>query len=258
MKVDERPIGVFDSGIGGLSVFKEVQKLLPYENLIYASDSLYAPYGIRSEAKIKERCVSIVDFMMDKKVKAIVVACNTATAVAIDMLRETYDVPFIAIEPAIKLAQAQSKNKRIGVIATKGTIDSQRFKDLVDTYKKDCEVFLQVGEGLVEQIEKIGTPSEDIQKNINQLLLPLMKQNIDSLVLGCTHYPLVMPLFKKAVGDAVHLVETGEAVAKQLKNILTERCLLNNNQHNSPSFLFQSSGKQANLQKVVDEYLGNG
>ena len=251
----QQPIGIFDSGIGGLSVFKEIQKKIPNENLIYMSDSLYAPYGLRSEAKIRERSIAIVEFLIKQNVKAIVVACNTATAIAVESLRAQFDLPIIAIEPAIKLSEAYSKKRKIGIIATKGTIESERFKLLVAKYKKDMQVTLQIGTGLVEQIEDSETSEQVLQNTINVLVAPLIKKEIDGLILGCTHYPLVKKMFKKSAGSGVELFETGAAVARHLETVLQKKTLLNKAVNTTPQYQFFTSGKTAKLKTMVEHYL---
>jgi len=217
---DQCPIGIFDSGIGGLSVLKEIHQLLPNENLIYVGDSAYAPYGDRSVEHVKQRSQFIADFLLNLGVKAIVVACNTATAEAATQLRETLDVPIIGLEPAIKPATQLSKNGIIGVIATQRTINSERLLGLTERYANNKKVLAQACPGLVEQVEAYKINHVDTKKLLNQYIQPLLNQGIDTLILGCTHYPFLLPAIREITGNDIQVLETGKPVAEQLKRIL--------------------------------------
>jgi glutamate racemase len=222
---DECPIGVFDSGIGGLSVLKEIHQLLPHENLIYVGDSAHAPYGDRSAKHVRERSQSIADFLLDQGVKAIVIACNTATAEAATQLRETMDVPVIGLEPAIKPAVKLSKNGVIGVLATQRTIDSERLLGLTERFAHDKKVLAQACPGLVEQVEACKLNHPETEKLLNHYILPLLEQGSDALILGCTHYPFLLPAIRKITGNDIKILETGKPVAEQLKRILSQNNL---------------------------------
>ncbi len=222
---DECPVGVFDSGIGGLSVLKEIHQLLPHENLIYVGDSAHAPYGDRTAKYVRERSQAIADFLLDQGVKAIVVACNTATAEAATQLRETMDVPVIGLEPAIKPAAQLSKSGIIGVLATQRTINSERLLGLTERYAKDKKVLAQACPGLVEQVEACKLDHPDTQKLLNQFILPLLEQGADALILGCTHYPFLLSAIRKITGDDIKILETGKPVAEQLKRVLKQNNL---------------------------------
>jgi len=222
---DSCPIGIFDSGIGGLSVLKEIHKLLPHENLIYVGDSAHAPYGDRSAKYVRERSQAISDFLLDQGVKAIVVACNTATAEAATQLRETMDVPVIGLEPAVKPAAQLSKSGIIGVLATQRTIDSERLLGLTERYAKDKKVLAQACPGLVEQVEACKLNHPDTEKLLNKYIEPLLEQGADALILGCTHYPFLLPAIRKIVGKDIKILETGKPVAEQLKRILMQNSL---------------------------------
>ncbi len=217
---DSCPIGVFDSGIGGLSVLKEIHNLLPQENLIYVGDSAHAPYGDRSAKYVRERSQAISDFLLDQGVKAIVVACNTATAEAATQLRETMDVPVIGLEPAIKPAAQLSKNGIIGVLATQRTINSERLLGLTERYAKDKKVLAQACPGLVEQVEACELNHPETKKLLKKYIEPLLEQGTDALILGCTHYPFLLPAIRKIVSGDIEILETGKPVAEQLKSIL--------------------------------------
>ncbi len=220
-------IGFFDSGVGGTSIWKEVIKLLPYEHTIYLADSKNAPYGEKTKEEIKQRSIQNTEFLLSKGCKLIVVACNTATTNAIDYLRKTYDVPFIGIEPAIKPALLQSQTKNIGVLATRGTLASDLFAKTSSKYAKNRNIISQNGDGLVPLIEAGKHHSEEIKSLLRSYLLPMMEKEIDYLVLGCTHYPYLIPEIKKIIGEKVRIIDSGEAVARQTATVLKEKNLLN-------------------------------
>ena len=228
---DTRPIGVFDSGIGGLSVLKEIHQLLPHERFIYVGDAAHAPYGDRSKHYVRQRSQAIADFLLDQGVKTIVIACNTATAVAATPLRQTMDVPVIGLEPAIKPAAQHSKNGIIGVLATQRTINSDRLLGLTERYAKNIKVIAQACPGLVEQVEACDLDSHTTRTLLETYLHPLLKEGVDALILGCTHYPFLLPLIRDILSDdATHqqidIFDTGKPVAQQVKRILTENQLL--------------------------------
>ncbi len=223
-----KPIGLFDSGIGGTSICTEVNKLLPSENTIYLADSKNAPYGQRSKQQIIELSYKNIDYLLSQNCKLIIVACNTATTNAITELRSKYDVPIIGIEPAIKPATLLTKTAVIGVLATKGTITSELFSNTVKKYS-DIVIVEQIGYGLVKLIEdgKIDHPEMDLL--LKQYLHPMIEKGIDTLVLGCTHYPYLIAKIKKILPDSITIIDSGLAVAKQTQKILLEKNLLNTN-----------------------------
>lgn len=222
-----QPIGIFDSGVGGTSIFKEINSLLPYENIIYLADSKNAPYGSKSKEDILRLSIKNTEFLIEKGCKIIVVACNTATTNAIAYLRAHYDIPFIGIEPAIKPASLHTKSKAIGILATKGTLSSDLFHKTSDLYSKNITVVEQIGEGIVTLIESGKAVSDDMRQLLQVYLKPMLEANIDYLVLGCTHYPYLMPLLKELLPEHIKIIDSGQAVAKQTKAILNERHLLN-------------------------------
>lgn len=218
-------IGFFDSGVGGTSIWKEVVKLLPNEDTIYIADSKNAPYGEKSKKEIQQLCIKNTEWLLSKGCKLIVVACNTATTNAISLLRKKYDVPFIGIEPAIKPAALQSKTKVIGILATQGTLSSELFTKTALEYTKNIEVIEQNGDGLVPLIEKGKHHSPEIRVLLKKYLHPMLLKKIDYLVLGCTHYPYLIPEIKKIVGKNVQIIDSGMAVAKQTNAILKKYAL---------------------------------
>lgn len=231
--MSDKPIGIFDSGIGGLSVLKYIHASLPNEQLLYFADSGYAPYGGRTEDEIVERSLVIAQFLTQYEAKALVVACNTATAAAIKALRTHYpDIPLVGVEPGLKPAAALSKTGTIGVLATKGTLASEKFRLLREQVSQATNVqFLpQACIGLADQVEKGELQSAETALLLRRYVEPLITQGADTLVLGCTHYPFVLPLIEEIVGHLtsrpVHIVDTGEPIARQLVRLLTERGLL--------------------------------
>ena len=224
---NQQAIGLFDSGIGGTSIWKEVVKLLPNENTIYLADSKNAPYGQKTSDQIIELSIKNTELLISKGCKLIIVACNTATTNAIDYLRSHYSIPFIGIEPAIKPAALFSKTDAIGILATKGTLTSKLFEKTANEYTKNITTIEQDGEGLVELIEGGKLNSTETQQLLNNYLSPMLQFNIDHLVLGCTHYPYLIPQIKEIVGPLVKIIDSGEAVAKQTKAVLNKHQLLN-------------------------------
>ena len=223
--INNNPIGLFDSGIGGTSIWKEINKLLPLEDSIYLADSKNAPYGLKSKDEIIALSKKNTEFLLNKNCKIIVVACNTATTNAIKELRATYDVPFIGIEPAIKPAANNSKTHKIGILATKGTLNSELFHNTASSFK-NVEIIEQIGHGLVQLIENGDLDKPEMFELLKSYLKPMVEQNIDYLVLGCSHYPYLIPQIKKIIPPKVKIIDSGEAVAKQTKNILNINGLL--------------------------------
>ncbi len=227
MKSSNFPIGIFDSGIGGTSIWKEITTLLPSENTIYLSDSKNAPYGVKSKQEIIDLSIKNTNFLINQNCKLIVVACNTATTNAIQHLRTKYQIPFIGIEPAIKPAALHTKTNTIGILATKGTLTSDLFAKTSNTIHKGIIIKETIGEGLVELIEAGKIASVEMHNLLSSFLKPMINEGIDCLVLGCTHYPYLIPKIKEIIGDKIEIIDSGLAVAKQTKHILTTHQLLN-------------------------------
>ncbi len=220
-------IGIFDSGIGGTSIWMEIQQLLPNENCIYLADSKNAPYGEKSPEEILRLSIKNTELLLQNNCKLIVVACNTATTNAIAYLRKNYSVPFIGIEPAIKPAALHSKSKKIGVLATKGTLASSLFHSTAKHHAGDITILEQQGTGLVELIESGQLNSDTTRELLNSFLRPMLAKGIDHLVLGCTHYPYLIPVLKELLPKNVKIIDSGEAVARQTKVVLENYDLLN-------------------------------
>lgn len=248
----KQPIGLFDSGIGGTSIWKEVHKLLPNENTIYLSDSKNAPYGEKPADEILRLSIKNTELLLDKGCKLVIVACNTATTNTIDYLRKNYDIPFIGIEPAIKPAALYSKTGAVGVLATKGTLSSKLFEKTSAEFTKNIITIEQDGEGLVPLIEEGKLNSKETKALLLKYLSPMLQHNLDYLVLGCTHYPYLIPQIKKIVGKNVTIIDSGEAVAKQTKAILNKFHLLSDIT-SKPKFEFYTNGSLKVLQDILKD-----
>ena len=247
---NKKPIGLFDSGVGGTSIWKEVHALLPNESTIYLADSKNAPYGQKTQEEIIELSKKNTAFLLENNCKLIIVACNTATTNAIKVLRATYDIPFIGIEPAIKPAALHSKTQKIGILATQGTLNSELFHQTVALYS-DVKVVEQIGFDLVTLIENGEMHSKRMTQLLNDYLLPMVAQDIDYLVLGCTHYPYLIPKIKKIIPKNIKIIDSGEAVAKQTKHILEINNLFNNTKDAKQTFYIN------NPPEVMQELIGD-
>lgn len=253
----ENPIAVVDSGIGGMSTLSYISETLPAENIIYVADSNYAPYGGKSDQEITERMLKIFDFLLTKKTKLFVLACNTATAASIIKLRERYPYPIIGMEPAVKPASKITQNNEVGILATAGTIKSAKFAALLDTYShEDINFHTQPCEGLVEFIENGNTSGKQLKDLLIKYLNPLLKENIDTLILGCTHYWFIKDLIKEIIGDQVQIIDTNQAVANHVKNTLLDLNSLN--QNNSGRVELWSNSNKSNIKEIMRKYWIHG
>ena len=211
-------IGIFDSGVGGLSVLHHIRQMLPNEKLIYVADSGHVPYGDKSPAFIEARALAITRFLISQGAEAIVIACNTATAAAAHTLRVKFNkMPILAMEPAVKPAVAATKSGVVGVLATVGTLESARFAALLDTHGRHVKIETQGCPGLVEQVERGELDSARTRELVERYTAPLLKHGADTLILGCTHYPFLAPLIREVVGENIALIDTGAAVARHLQ-----------------------------------------
>lgn len=247
----QNSIGFFDSGIGGTSIWKKVNDLLPNENTIYLADSKNAPYGEKSKDEIIELSIKNTEFLLNYNVKIIVVACNTATTNAIQVLRSKYSIPFIGIEPAIKPAGLITKTQRIGILATERTLNSRLFETTSEKLDPNIIVIEQIGKGLVNLIEAGHIDTPEIQSLLNQYIQPMLQKNIDALVLGCTHYPYLIPEIKKIIGEQVKIIDSSLAVAKQTKHVLDKYSFQNLESENNPTHLFFSNTCRPVLSKLL-------
>lgn len=247
---DDRPIGIFDSGIGGTSIWSEIHQLLPNEKTIYLADSKNAPYGQKTKAQIIALCIKNTEFLLKMDCKLIVVACNTATTNAIQELRAKYKNPFIGIEPAIKPAATNSKTQTIGILATQGTLNSELFNKTAEKFQ-DTKIIEQVGHGLVQLIENGEINSPEMTKLLHSYLTPMIDSNIDYLVLGCSHYPYLIPQIKKILPEQIQIIDSGQAVAKQTQKVLEEKVGFSSMGKSEAVFYTNSDPK------VLSEILGN-
>jgi glutamate racemase len=222
----DAPIGVFDSGVGGLSVLREIRRLLPHEELLYVADSAHAPYGERPDSFIAARSFAIAEFLCAAGAKAIVVACNTATAAAIAALRARFTLPIVGMEPAIKPAAGTTRTGVVGVLATNGTLAGQKFAELLVRFGAEVKVLVQPCPGLVERIEAGDLSSPATRALLAGYVAPLLQRGADTLVLGCTHYPFVRDLIEQLAGPAVNVIDPSPAVARELQRRLTQDHLL--------------------------------
>jgi glutamate racemase len=233
-------IGMFDSGLGGLSVWLETQKLLPRESIIYYADSLNCPYGNRTEEEIYKLSAGITEFLLARGCKIIVVACNTATSAAIAKLRENYDVPFVGMEPAVKPAAALTKTGNIAVLATRGTISGKKLKETTEQFAIGVQVHTCVGEGLVELVERGKSDSKEAEDLLRQYIEPLLDKKVDQLVLGCTHYPFLSNAIRRISAEQINLIDPAPAVARRIQQLLDEFNIASD--HKNPEYSFFTSG----------------
>ncbi|HLA08284.1 MAG TPA: glutamate racemase [Anaerolineales bacterium] len=217
----ESPIGVFDSGVGGLSVLRAIRAQMPEESVVYFGDQAHIPYGPRTMEQIRGFSEAITNFLLEKQSKIIVVACNTASAAALKYLREKFpEVQFVGMEPAVKPAAEHTQTGKVGVLATPTTFQGALYASVVERFANGVELFQDTCTGLVQQIERGDLNGEETRKILEDALLPMLEKNIDTVVLGCTHYPFVIPLIERIVGEKVRVIDPAPSVAKQAKRLL--------------------------------------
>lgn len=242
-----QPIGIFDSGVGGLSVLRHIQRHLPQENLIFFADQAHVPYGSRSLAEIRHYSVEITHFLLRKGAKIIVVACNTASAAALTMLRSTFPhVPFVGMEPAVKPAALNTRSGIVGVLATENTFASPRYEQLMHRFARDVEVLEDPCRGLVPLIEAGHISDPETEQLLRAVLSPMLTSGVDTLVLGCTHYPFVQPLIESLLatdfpGRQLTIIDPAPAVARQTANVLTQMQRLAPKRQMGSALLFTSA-----------------
>lgn len=252
------PIGIFDSGMGGLTLVRTVLDTLPSESLIYIGDTARMPYGPKSLGQIRAFSLEITDHLVSLGCKALVVACNTATAAAINVLRDTWpDVPILGMEPAVKPAIAATRSGVIGVLATRATFSSPRYADLMLRYGYDVSILENPCLGLVELIEAGGVDSPETEALLREILEPMLEQNADTFVLGCTHYPFVQKVIEKIGGPEIKLIDPAPSVALHLKYRLENNDLLNTSGE-TPERKFYATGATEQMQLAVTKYLELG
>ena len=241
------PIGFFDSGLGGISVLRQTRKLLPGEDYLYFGDSLHAPYGVRPLDQVQQLCLQAVDYLMEKGIKALVLACNTATSAAVPLLRQKYpDLPIIGTEPALKPAVEQFPGGRILVMATAMTLKEQKFLDLWHQYDDQAQIVPVPCSGLMEFVERGELEGEAVTAFLLEKLEPFTKVTVDAVVLGCTHYPFLRPVIRKILGKGPEIMDGAGGVARQLNRLLEQRDL-RNPRHDGGSVIFENSLKEKEL-----------
>ena len=240
-------IGIFDSGVGGLSVFKEIRKLLPEQSYVYYSDNAHCPYGEKSREYIIDRARSITEFLLSKGCEIIVVACNTATAAAIATLREEYPVRFIGMEPAIKPAAKATQTGVVGVLATAGTLKATKYIDTRAKWAQGVTIVEHIGQGFVELVEKGILNGPDAESTVCASLKPLLDAGADTIVLGCTHYPFLSETIQKIAGDSIRIIDPAPAVARHLEEVMKEKGLIHKDGF---SMSLHSSGDISTLEKL--------
>ena len=248
--MNEFPIGIFDSGIGGLTIQKKINNFLPNENLLYYSDNFNSPYGNKSGQELDEICFKNCEFLINKKCKLIVVACNTATTNCIKKLRSKFNIPFVGVEPAIKPAAKKTKSGKIGVLATEGTLRSKQFNNISEIHTKNVKVVEENAKGLVELIERGIFKGQDLRLILIKHLNRMIEIGIDQLVLGCTHFPLIIDEIKKIIPPKISILESSDAVAKQTKRVLKENNLIKNEGIGNTTFY--CNGPTTSLNKILN------
>ncbi len=249
-------IGVFDSGVGGLTVLRAIRSQLPAEKLLYVADTAHAPYGERNPEYIVDRCVAVTRFLVQQDIKALVVACNTASVLAITQLREIVDIPVVGIEPAIKPAAKVTRSGVVGVLATSRTLQSPGVERLCELYGNNVEMILTPCPGLVEKIERAELNTPETRAMLEGFLSPMLDKGVDTIVLGCTHYPFVRQTIQDIVGNAVTVVEPGAAVARQLGHRLDKLSLRLPEESPDGRVTFFSTGQIGDVATVISALWG--
>ena len=244
-------IGIFDSGVGGISIWLEINKVLPNQNTIYLADNAHAPYGTKTIEEIIQLSIEKTEFLIQNGATIIVVACNTATTAAIDTLRQKFNIPFIGIEPAFKPAALNSKTKSVGVLATQSTTKSSLFNSTLNKYNNGISTIIQEGNGLVRLIETGQMHSPEMINLLRGYLTPMVESNIDTLVLGCSHYPFLKDQIQSIIGDKIEIVDSGKAVAKQTKRIMIVHNLIQKNE--KATHIFYANGDKKTLEYILKD-----
>lgn len=251
--MNNNPIGIFDSGVGGLSILRSVKALLPKESFIYLADQKNNPYGGRSVAEIKNLSEKVTSFLVKNKVKLVIVACNTASVNAIDYLRSEFEIPIIAVVPVVKTISEKSRTKKAAVFATPATAKSQYLKDLIKKFAKGVEVY-SIGTSKLEHLVEEGIiEGMKVDKAIRYSLLPLLEKNVDVVALGCTHYPFLTPEIKKIVGSKMSIYDSGGAIARRTKYILTHENLSASKKIKD---YYYTTGDASKFKKIAERLVG--
>lgn len=249
----DQPIGIFDSGVGGLSVLQHIHQLLPLENLLYVADSGHAPYGCKDESYIEQRSRVITEHLLAQGAKTIVIACNTATASIIEKFRQQYGIPFIGVEPGIKPALAKTKNNNIGVMATAGTLSSERYNELSQRFAASVNLYHQACPELADQVEAGLLDAPETIHLLEKYLSSLVAKQVDTIVLGCTHYSFLRGQIQKMINDSIHLVDTSHAIAEQLVRVLAQEALKKTSEGGSIAYF--TTGSIVNTRTTMERLL---
>ncbi|MHB8191937.1 MAG: glutamate racemase [Bellilinea sp.] len=256
MKPTAVPVGVFDSGVGGLSVLQAIRSLLPAQPLLYFGDQAHVPYGPRSLEEVRAFSEEITRFLLRRGARLIVVACNTASAAALQHLRQVFpDVPFVGMEPAVKPAAERSQTHRVGVLATPATFQGALYASVVERFTHGTTIFQDTCPGLVQEIEDGRLDGEETRRILEQALLPMLENHIDTVVLGCTHYPFVIPLIQEIVGEFIQVIDPAPAIARQTRRLLEQNGWLS--QAESPARMqFFTSGNPQFFSDLLLQLIG--
>jgi glutamate racemase len=252
----EAPIGVFDSGLGGLSVMQQVRALLPAEDFVYFADSAHCPYGTKTPEQIQQRCYTITEELVERGVKLLILACNTACAVALPELRERFSVPIVGLEPAVKPAATLSQTRRIAVLATPRTVVSDRLANLIRNHAGTVLVQTVPAPGLVDLVESGKTDGPEVEAVLKPILAPLLTWGIDVIVLGCTHYPFLRSAIERITGTNVRIVDSGEAIARRVQDVLITIGERRNGFPRSGTLSLLTSGDATQVGRICSSLLG--
>lgn len=250
--MDNRPIGIFDSGVGGLSILLEIKKLLPEETFIFVADQSYVPYGGKTKEELIDRVGKIIEFLKTQNVKAVVFACNTATVYTINEMRSRFDIPIIGTVPVIKTLSKISKTRKAAVLSTPATAKSDYLANLIKTFAPDMEIIKIGGSNLEELVEEGDLESGQIKKVLETELPPLVAQGVDAIALGCTHYPFLRSIIEQIVGPNVAIVDSGGAVARRLQEVLTNNAILSSKKIEDEYF---TTGDENKFQSVAEKLM---
>ena len=256
MSDKEAPIGVYDSGVGGLSVLRAIHSQLPYETTLYFGDQAKVPYGERSLEEVRQLAEGVTRMMMSQGAKLIVIACNTASAAALKHLRALYpDFPFVGMEPAVKPAAEQTLSGKVGVLATPSTFHGELYASVVERFAKDVQIYEATCPGLVKQIER-GYLNTYLTRNIlQQALQPMLAEGVDTLVMGCTHFPFVIPLIQEIAGETVRIIDPAPAIARQTERVLIQQYLLRTSSAKL-CHRYLTSGDPTRFSRLLEQLLG--
>jgi glutamate racemase len=252
----DKLVGVFDSGIGGLSVMREIQAMIPFQPLYYIADQVHVPYGKRDLEEIRDFSFAITDFLANKGAELIVVACNTASAAALKELREAYPhLTFVGMEPAVKPATEKTHNGVVGVLATPATFQGKLYHTLVERFAQDVKILTHTCPGLVESIESGDIQSSNTRLILKQALLPMLEKGADTIVLGCTHFPFIIPTIRDIVGPNISVIDPAPAIAKRVAYLLNEKKLVNGYVQTAQN-TYSTTGNHSRFQQTLHTLLG--